>query len=88
MPNVGTGIGGGRPGTAKIGGICVRFAPGRLNSPELEYQQHLHPLPNEAMRTGLFRLHSRVLFVTRSVDVPAAGLALALRDRDCAHRCG
>jgi hypothetical protein len=37
MPNVGTGIGGGRPGTARMGGICVRFAPGRLNSPEMKF---------------------------------------------------
>ena len=34
MPNVDTGMGGGSPGIARIGGIWVRFAPGRLNNPE------------------------------------------------------
>lgn len=33
MPNVCTGMGGGKPGIARIGGIWVRLAPGKLNRP-------------------------------------------------------
>ena len=70
-----------------MGGICVRFAPGRLNSPE----NTVYPLAlihitlvfkPKAVRTGLLRLHSRILLVARCMNVPTAGLALALREQD------
>lgn len=34
IPKLWTGRGGGRPAIPKIGGIWVRFAPGRLNRPK------------------------------------------------------
>jgi hypothetical protein len=37
------------------------------------------------MRTGLLGLHSRVLLVAWRMNVPAAGLALSLRQRDGTH---